>query len=139
MTMVRFSALATLAVVVALLTACNEPEPGTAAACAAPTITASATSADPGATLQLSGTGFLTGCRDTSEVDNGTLAPQENLSPLTDLVVRWEQGDALQELATVDADAQGEWSTTVTIPAQAVPGDATLRVDPAGTLTITVE
>ena len=85
----------------------------------------------------VTGTRFFDGCRDTSEFGAGKLLPSEPLEPLSDLTVLWVQGDNAQELTTVDAAADGTWTSEVRIPAGAG-GSGVIRVEPADDVVVTI-
>lgn len=110
-----------------------------AASCAAPSLELSRRTVEPGETVDVVGTAFLHGCADVSTVVDGTAVSLETTMPMTTLEVVWLQEGRRTVLASVDADpAAGDFRLAVTVPADADPGPATLRVSPAEDVTVTV-
>lgn len=106
------------------------------AACAAPATEVSATTAHPGDTLTVVS-------HDQLDVSGDDECPDTGRSPVTwtprnGLEVTWQQENRTATLATGDADANGELTTVVTVPADALPGPATIVVDHAEPATIEV-
>ncbi len=71
---------------------------------------------------------------------NGTPVPPvgEGDGVYRDVNISWTQGDATKVLATVDADASNRLHTTITVPATAPAGQATLGVRSADNVIMTV-
>lgn len=100
--------------------------PPAAAACVGPRIAVSPRSAAPGAAVTVHGEGFGDNCYDT-----GSPPPGQGVlgNPLADIEITFVQ-DSTTVLATVDADAEYEFTVEVTVPADAAPGPATFTTDP---------
>jgi hypothetical protein len=98
-------------------------------ACAAPTVTVEPATASPGDEIEITGEAFQHGCEDHPGAEAAT--------PMTDLTVRWLSDGVTAELAVVDADEEGRWSVTTTVPADAV-GDARIDVPPSTGATVTL-
>ncbi|MFE7404737.1 hypothetical protein [Isoptericola sp. NPDC057559] len=134
------SALALPAVLTVALLAAGCAPTGTSAgaSCAAPAVDVEDGALTAGGAVRLAGTAFVEGCADFQGVSDGEPLPAESTAPMSDLAVRWVQGTHDVELATVDADAHGEWSAVVMVPDDAAPGDAVIRVAPAADVAVTV-
>lgn len=117
----------------------EEPRSGADVVCAAPSITVEPTTVPPGGGLTVRGTGFVTGCADASSVgDDGTATAVEESVPLRDLEVLWSQHGTEVTLAEVDADASSGFTVEVRVPPMVEPGPASITVDPAEPVRITV-
>lgn len=101
---------------------------GADAACAMPITQVTPTTASPGTEVTVTGTFW---CNDTPN------DPQPQQATGLDIV--WQQGEHQVVLATADTDAGGELSVTVTIPADAVTGEATIAAGYADPATVSVQ
>lgn len=126
----RGAALAAIAVVA--LAGCSVGSGGGAAACASPTATASPTEVAPGAELAVSVDGLIGDCLDTGQ---GGPNPPLRGAEVT-LVYANESRSAV--LATVSADADRHAEFTVTVPADAADGPATVWIGGYGFQVVTV-
>ena len=88
------------------------------AVCVAPAVSVAPASALPGTSVAVEGARFVAECRDHGE--------PEPSPPSTGIELLFEQAGQSQVLAVVDADAQYAFRTTVTVPATASPGAATV-------------
>lgn len=122
-------AVAVVAVAAVGLAGCTGS--GSSGSCVSPSISLSSDELRPGERVTVVGDAFVHGCADTSAVVDGVVVRGEPQSPATGLAVVWGQGGRTETLATVDADARGQFSVAVTVPADAQEGPATLRVEPA--------
>ena len=95
-----------------------------------PTVSLSASTVKPGEVLTVTGADFFDGCDDTQ--DDPEAEPAKNVP------VIWVQGDTQSTLASLAADGDGVVAGTVTVPAQAQAGEATLSVGIAEPLEVTV-
>ena len=121
-----------------LLTGCTATG-GPEASCAAAPVYASPTLAHPGDTVEITvDYADVAGCVDNFM--NGTPVPPvgEGDGVYRDVTISWTQGDATKVLATVDADASNQLRATVTVPATAPTGQATLGVRSADNVIMTV-
>ncbi|MCK0116471.1 hypothetical protein MWU57_05455 [Isoptericola sp. S6320L] len=135
----RGGALVALAAFLSTTACAPESASSSDAACAAPVVEVSVSSVQPGDELTVSGGGFTGGCADASTVESGAILPTEDVTTSSGITVRWVQpGAATVDLATVDADASGAWTVTVTVPPDAVEGEAAVRADPAEDAVMTV-
>ncbi|MEW1953620.1 hypothetical protein [Terrabacter sp. NPDC080008] len=130
--------LGALVLPVLLLTGCTAAG-GPEASCAAAPVSATPTLAHPGETVEITvDYAASVGCVDNFM--NGTPVPPvfEGEGVYRDLPISWTQGDATKVLATVDADASNQLHATVTVPATAPAGVATLGVRSADNVIVTV-
>ena len=104
---------------------------GGEAACAAPIVTVTPQTVAPGGAVTVAGENFLNACDDVGGVVDGTPLPSPSVGPSVGSSVLLVEGTATQELATVDAATDGRFSVEVTIPADATPGPAAIRVSTA--------
>jgi len=109
---------------------------GASAACAGPATEVSPTTAHPGDTLTVVSKYQFDVSGDDECPDTGR--SPVTWTPRTGLEVTWQQENRTATLATGDADADGELTTVVTVPADALPGSATIVVDHAEPATIEV-
>jgi hypothetical protein len=123
---------------VLVLTGCTAAG-GSEAACAATPVSASPTLAHPGDTVEIT-VDYAAGAGCVDNFVNGTPAPPvgEGDGVFRDVTISWTQGDATKVLATVDADAGNKLHATVTVPATAPAGEATLGVRSADNVIVTV-
>lgn len=98
---------------------------------AAPVVTVTPQTVEPGDTVTAAGQYFLNACDDVGEVVDGTPLPRPSVGPSVGLSVLLVAGTDTQQLATVDASTDGRFSVEVTIPADATPGPAAIRVTTA--------
>lgn len=107
--------------VLALAGCASAPSPvtgGSSAACAAPVLQLTPEVAEPGHALTISSTGWEP-CNDTNE---------ENAVPSwPSVTLEWVQDGDTTDLITVDV-TDGRFDASVTVPANAVAGEASLRV-----------
>lgn len=107
--------------VLALAGCASAPSPvtgGSSAACAAPVLQLTPEVAEPGHPLSISSTGWAP-CNDTNE---------ENSAPSWQSVtLEWVQDNDTTGLITVDV-TDGRFNASVTVPANTVAGEASLRV-----------
>ena len=128
--MLRRAAGLTLAVTVAGLTGCGTTGSSSEVACAAPETTLSSSAVKAGQELTLTAKDMWDGCN-----DQGSNPP---LPPLKKQQVEWTQGGRMTVLGTTDANEAGKVSITVTVPATANAGRATVRVGNSSPRTMTV-
>lgn len=131
----RSGALVLSALILTGCTAAGGPE----ASCAAAPVSASPTVAHPGDTVEFTvDYAAVAGCVDNFV--NGTPVPPvvKGDGIYRDVTISWTQGDATKVLATVDADARNRLHATVTVPATAPAGHATLGVRSAENVIVTV-
>jgi hypothetical protein len=101
---------------------------------AASEIEVSADQVRPGQTVTLSGWAFTTKCEDDCPPDSGAVWSEHGDGgrlgePLRDLAIEWREGDQVVDLGLVDATGEeGTFEVEVTVPADAVPGAATIFV-----------
>lgn len=129
----RLVVLCSALVPVLLVAGCGSDGPATTsgdAACAAPSTIAAESTVAPGQTVRVQAEGLWSSCRDHGVVDeDGDVQyPDPEPAPLTNLQVRFAQGDAVTDLATVDADDAARVELDVTIPADAAAGPAEITV-----------
>lgn len=117
--------------------------------CPAPSFAATSSNASPdqgplsaaaGEQLTLSGVGFLDGCTDSIVVAGdgpGSGPAVESPEVGVTLALAGAGTSDAVVLATIDADADGRWGTTVTLP-DVAPGDYVLTASPADPLPITL-
>ena len=113
-------------------------EVSSAGSCAGPQVNLTSDSVLPGDELEIAGQAFVDGCGDSQTVEGGTPTPVEPSVPMQGLEVVWMQSGLTTRLATVDADDDGRWSVTVTVPSEAHGGPAGIRVEPAQNVWISV-
>ena len=129
---------AALLLSVLILTGCTAAG-GAEASCAAAPVSASPTLAHPGDTVEITvDYAAVASCVDNFM--NGMPVPPvgEGDGVYRDVTISWTQGDATKILATVDADASNQLHATVTVPARAPAGQATLGVRSADNVIVTV-
>lgn len=122
-----------LAVALAVPGCAGGEPPGGAAepACAAPLAQVAEPAVAPSGPLRVTAEYLVDACYDQGE---GLLA-----EPLTGQAVVWRQGSEEVELAVVDAEGpSGRVEVTVTVPADARPGAATVTVGRAAPVEVTV-
>jgi hypothetical protein len=95
------------------------------ASCAGPRLTVSRGVVAPGASLGVSGFGFGTDCNDTGQSGPPLGEPMEHIT------VVFVEGAERLTLGSVDADGDYEVEFSLTVPATATPGPATLAVGSA--------
>ena len=86
---------------------------GQATGCPSPSLEAAPARAAPGATFQVSGSGFSSGC--------------DKIRPARDVRIDFRQNGRTWKLATVDADGQLTFDARMRVPAGARAGQATVR------------
>lgn len=86
---------------------------GQATGCPSPSLEAAPARAAPGATFQLRGFGFSSGCH--------------KIKPARDIRIDFRQNGRIWKLATVDADGQLNFDARMRVPADARAGQATVR------------
>ena len=123
---------------VLILTGCTAAG-GPEAGCAAAPVSASPTLAHPGDRVVIS-VDYAAGASCVDNFMNGTPVPPvgDGDGIYRDVTISWTQGDATKILATVDADASNQLHATVTVPATAPAGQATLGVRSADNVIVTV-
>ncbi|WP_143426998.1 hypothetical protein [Georgenia soli] len=88
-----------------------------AAACVAPHVSVEPAVARPGDEVTVRGVAMVDGCADAISVDeHGNQTPNETQSPIGSIDVILRTGEFDIVLATVDADANGEFEVTVVVP-----------------------
>lgn len=123
---------------VLVLAACSA-EGGPEAGCAAAPVSASPTLAHPGETVEIA-VDYAAGEGCVDNFMNGTPVPPvgDGDGVYRDVTISWSQGGTTQVLATVDADMKNQLHATVTIPATAPAGQATLGVRSADNVIMTI-
>ncbi|WP_155990750.1 hypothetical protein [Paraoerskovia marina] len=137
----RALSLAVLAGIVAPLAAgCALSETATTSdgACEAARVSVEPGSVAPGKVLRITGQGYVDGCADNPEVVDGTQAPDESSTAMSDISVVWSQGDVEIELGRVEAGPDGEWSLDATAPPDARSGEAHIGAGTSEPATVTV-
>lgn len=121
----RTHRIVTVALVTLALAGCAASE---AYICyAAPWISAPST-AQPGTTITVTGAEFIVDRRDHVRYDAfGREHPKDHSRAAENIHVTLVVGQLRTPLASVDAAADGTWTTTVVVPATAIPGEATLE------------
>ncbi|WP_380167824.1 hypothetical protein [Jannaschia sp. R86511] len=100
-------------------------------ACDSPALLLDESTVRPGQQVQVRGELFLDGCDDQGRGESRTPFPAVTLT--------WEQDGAVVDLVTVaDVDGAGAFVVVVTVPPDAVPGEATLSADSAAPLAVVV-
>ena len=97
---------------------------GAGAACVAPELEVRPASVEPGGSVTVTGTGFITECNDVITPNEPPPPPSP---PETGIEIAFVQGDDIDVLATVSADASYRFIVTVIVPADATAGEATVR------------
>jgi len=97
--------------------------PTAEAKCAYPRILLSSTKGERGTMLTVKGESFYLRC-----IDEGVL-PLPRMEPARKIRILLKQGDQSTVLATVDANADLQFSTTITIPPNAAIGKATFTAE----------
>lgn len=112
-----------------LLTGCssttdNAPEPGTSAeqACAQPQVIVSRSTVEPGSTVTIEGADW-SACADTPN--------DPTPSPWTSVDLSFSQGGEQQFVGTAPIQG-GLFAATVALPADALPGEASIHVTSSG-------
>ena len=118
----RILCVPALAVLALAVQGCGGASSGSAS-CAPPQVEASPASVSPGSTVLVTGRYFVDGCDDQGR---GEVTPA-----LRDQPVVWSQGDTSVPVDRVDADARGELSVQIRVPATATAGPASLTVGTA--------
>lgn len=125
-----WAALSGFAVLGTALVACAPDPDGQGAACANPALRVDPASAVAGAEVQISGENFLEGCPDASA---GTLAATDVAVPNTGISIELLGPDSAIVVGVVDAEEDGTFETTISIPPEAGPGVVEITTDVAGT------
>lgn len=116
------------------LTGCSstELEPQIQKSCVPPTVTAQVLE---DGTLLLNGIAFVFGCGDV--IENGT--PKESTTPMGATEIKLKQGEITETIGIIDVNDQyGDWSLGAKIPSVFGPGDATVTVDYAQDVVVTL-
>lgn len=114
---------------VPMLSGCTSPA---SSACAAPTISVSSPRLQAGENVTLTGENFIERCLDT---DQGTAGDATKIP----IVFAFAAGSpAPLQLTVVDADRNGHFEVTVTVPEQATVGDAEIRVGAETTVRVEI-
>ena len=110
-----------------VLAGCGSSEQdGQSAACAAPVLGVEPSSTTAGAQIQIRGENFLDGCPDAS---SDALAATDAILPHTAIDLQLTDAQNSVVLTTVDAEDDGTFEVTVSLPDQLAPGVVELTTD----------
>lgn len=110
-----------------VLVGCGASEQdGQGAACASPALGVEPSSATAGAQIQIRGENFLDGCPDAS---SDVLAATDAVLPHTSIEVQLLDAQGSVVLTTVDAEDDGTFEATVSLPEQVASGVVELTTD----------
>lgn len=109
--------------------------PRAEAICAAPSIDVDPDHGSAGASVKITGKGFVSECRDSFVCEVGSPCPppseQGPVEPVDSVVIAFAQGDATTELATVKPGDDYAFEATVQVPQTARPGPASIEARPS--------